>query len=72
MFIPSRCPRCREEAYWHAVDDGCTLFRIGWFKVSLLKRPFSERDEVTYRCDHCGYEGTYNDHAETLDHRRRL
>ena len=66
MFVPDKCPRCKETAYWHEVDTHCTLFRVGWFKFQLLKNP---RDEETWRCDHCGYEGTYDNHAEKLDRR---
>ena len=71
MFIPKRCPHCRDIAGWTEVYNPHCHSSIESF-INFIKG-YSTRDYV-YRCENCGYEGVYNDHAETLDRnfRRRL
>lgn len=71
MFIPKRCPRCKNIAGWretynphfHNAVENMIRFLKGYGK-----------NEYVYRCEKCGYEGAYDDQAETLSRhfKRRL
>lgn len=70
MFIPKCCPRCREEASWREVINPFTTgIPLGKYFRLRLSRGARAR-YFKYRCGKCGYEGEYDDHAETL--KRRL
>lgn len=64
MFVPTRCPRCRSAEDWHEVENLFRGFRFGGLKIRLTRGFHPET--VKYRCEKCGYEAEYDDHAETL------
>ncbi len=68
MFIPKRCPKCRDIAGWQSVYN--PRLTNSFEKFIIFMKGYSTRNYV-YRCKKCGFEAEYDDHAETLDRRRR-
>ena len=72
MFIPSRCPRCHSASGWHEKitwRTGIPLGKnsyLGGLQVRGLITLFLKPEGRVYRCDRCGYQGTYDDRPETL------
>lgn len=63
MFIPKRCPRCKDVAGWTEIYNPNTANPIEQL-IRLIKD--GSRWNYVYRCDKCGYEGEYDDYAERL------
>jgi len=67
MFIPKRCPRCQSLADWKQVyNPHAKTIRGYWW---IVWRGYN-RWNYMYRCEKCGYDNEYSDHAESLDHYR--
>ena len=69
MFIPKRCPKCRDHAQWtETYNPHCTnsLEKL----IYIIKGHNTEY--YIYRCGKCGYVGEYSDHAEDLTRYRRI
>ena len=67
MFIPKRCPRCRDISGWR---EGYNPFLTNSLEKLVIALKGYNRDHYVYRCDRCGFECSYDNHAETLDRRR--
>ena len=63
MFIPKRCPRCKDVAGWTEVYNPHNAGLIAQI-IRIVKD--GTRWDYVYRCDKCGYENTYDDRAEIL------
>jgi predicted RNA-binding Zn-ribbon protein involved in translation (DUF1610 family) len=63
MFIPKRCPKCRDHAQWTEIYN--PHFTNGLEKLICIVKGYGTKSYI-YRCGKCGYEGEYDNHAEDL------
>ncbi|MBE5773209.1 MAG: hypothetical protein E7337_04670 [Clostridiales bacterium] len=70
MFIPQKCPGCGDGNSWKEVINPFTTgIPIGKKSRIYFARGLN-RNNFRYRCGKCGYEGVYDDKAETIDLKR--
>jgi len=67
---PKACPKCGKEDGWRCVIDDTPLstavnagmgndFYLDMQRDPLYARHDESKKMIRYRCDHCGYEKTY-------------
>ncbi len=64
MFIPKRCPRCRDISSWREVYNP---FLTNSLEKLVIALKGCDRDHYVYRCD---FECSCDNHAEPLERRR--
>ena len=68
MFIPKRCPRCRDALAW---TEAYNPHLTNALEKAILFFKGKNTSDFLYCCEKCGYEGEYDNHAEILNRNLR-